>query len=513
MRDVYPSGSWWLALLVTTALLTGSLDAQPPGGPGGQAVLDRAAALLGVDRVRTLELSGRGADFLFGQHYDGDSAWPRFNLPLYRLSIDFGASAVREQRTRTQGQNPPLGGGNQPIPEQRQVWSATRDLAWNGDGDQASPAGRERDGRPALVARQLWILLTPQGFVGAARREHARVEPVVRFGSPRWQVSFPFTGGTLTGWLDDDGHVERIETWLSSPVLGDTQLTATFGRYQDAGGIQFPDRLVHSEGGFPILDVAVTGIIVNPTVTIAAPSQLRGERADRVGSPVLLSPGVWSVPLGPRDRSVVIEFRDYLVVVEAPSDEATSLAAIAAIRAAIPGKPIRYIVNTHPHFDHSGGLRAYAAIGATVLTHRDNVAYFQQTWSNPWSLAPDTLARSGRQPVFEPVVGARTLTDGTRTIVIHHYAGNMHHPGMLLVYLPAERAVIEADSFNPPNVVGEQPNALPNLVQFLDVIDRLRLDVEHVVPVHGRLSTIAEARQAVAQYGDSVLWPSPEGRR
>ena len=219
-----------------------------------------------------------------------------------------------------------------------------------------------------------------------------------------------------------------------------------------------------------------------------------------------LSDGVWNLHLDGRDRAVLVEFRDHLVVVEAHDSEAVSLAAIDLIKRTVPNKPIRYIINTHNHFDHSGGLRTYAAEGATVITHRDNVSFYEQVWANPRTINPDRLSKSGRKAMFEGVVGSRTLSDGSRELVLYHYPGNMHNPGMLMAYLPRERILIEADSFSPSPNPKDVPTAIPNLVHFYQAVERLKLDVQVVAPMHGRLATYDEVRKVMAAYEATQLW-------
>lgn len=502
---------WRLAIALVAA--GGLLPASTVARQAPPAIAEAVRAL-GVEGLRSLEITGRGSDYVFGQAYDGQSPWPRFNVLRYVLALDYATPGLRDERLRTQGQNPPLGGSNQPmVGQQEQVWAFSGAHAWNVNADgRATPAGLERDLRTAVAARQTQWWLTPHGFVKAAqaagdlrvRTETAghRTTTVVAFTTP--------TGVRLEGRLGDDHLVERIETWVATPVLGDVVLEAAFEGYRDVGGVRVPTRIVHRQAEYPLLDIAVTGVKVNTLAPIEVPAAIRAAQPSTpfVSRPETLADGVWSIPLGPRDRSVLVEFRDFLAVVEAPESEAISEIALAAIRTVAPGKPIRYVVNTHTHFDHSGGLRTYAAEGATIVTHRDNVPYYQQVWSNPRAIAPDRLARSGRTPVFEGVVGSRTLTDGTRRLVIHHYAGNMHHPGMLLVVVPHARLLVEADSFNPPNDPAQAPNAIPNLVHFYDAVERLKLDVDRIAPIHGRLTTLAEARRAIDAFGGGQLWPA-----
>jgi len=228
------------------------------------------------------------------------------------------------------------------------------------------------------------------------------------------------------------------------------------------------------------------------------PASIRQPAPAAPGAPEKVSDGVWIFP--GNAKSIAIEFRDHVAVVDAPEHETRSLSVIDGIHKAIPNKPIRYVINTHTHFDHAGGLRTYAAEGATIVTHAANIPYYQQLWSNPRTIAPDRLAKSGRMPQFEGIVGSRTFRDDTREMAVYHYAGNMHNAGMLMVWLPKEHILIEADSFNPAATPADQPAGIPNLVHFLDAVDRLRLDVQQVLPIHGRITTLDEARAGVETF-------------
>jgi len=285
-------------------------------------------------------------------------------------------------------------------------------------------------------------------------------------------------------------------------VLGDALMEATFSDYKEFSGVKFPTRILQREGGYPLLDLTVTDVRVNPSVTIEVPANIRNAPApgSLVGAPEKLAEGVWILPT--YAKSTAIEFRDFMVVVEAAETEAQSIETIDAVKKLAPGKPIRYLINTHSHFDHIGGMRTFAAEGATIITHHANIPYYQSLWANPRTIAPDRLSKSGRTPVFDGIVGNRMISDGSRRLVIYHYPGNMHNPGMLMIHLPKEKILIEADSFSPPAApLTSPPNALANLQHFYDTVQRLQLDVDQVIPVHGRVSTLNEARDILERFG------------
>src|SRR5712664_229319 len=173
-----------------------------------------------------------------------------------------------------------------------------------------------------------------------------------------------------------------------------------------------------------------------------------------------LADGVYYLK-GGGHHSVAIDQRDHIVVVEAPLDEARSLAVIAKVKETIPNKPIRSVINTHAHFDHSGGLRTYVAEGATIVTHEMNKPYYEKAWAAPRTLNPDRMAQANKTATFETFTDKHVLTDGRRVIEVHPIVGNGHNDAFAMVYLPAEKILIEVDAWAPaaPNT---PPPAAPS---------------------------------------------------
>ena len=108
-----------------------------------------------------------------------------------------------------------------------------------------------------------------------------------------------------------------------------------------------------------------------PPPTTPQPARAEGQR---------IADGIWYLRGTPDPNSQLVEFRDYTVIVESSVSEARALANIAEARRLVPGKPVRYHVNTHHHGDHAAGLSGRSSSeGATVITHEMNKRFYEQT--------------------------------------------------------------------------------------------------------------------------------------
>src|ERR1700748_1533157 len=107
---------------------------------------------------------------------------------------------------------------------------------------------------------------------------------------------------------------------------------------------------------------------------------------------------------------------DHLVVIEGPQDDARAVAVITETKKTVPNKPIKYVVNTHHHFDHAGGLGAFAAEGATIVTHDSNKAFLEQSLAAPRTIQPDKLTQMGKKAMVEGMQDKRVLSDATHIV-------------------------------------------------------------------------------------------------
>jgi glyoxylase-like metal-dependent hydrolase (beta-lactamase superfamily II) len=320
----------------------------------------------------------------------------------------------------------------------------------------------------------------------------------------------------VNGTITPDNIVQRVQTWVPSPVAGDLYIENVYTNYKDIGGMKLPmhwhQHQDYDDGG---LDPNVQGgdhafdletlssaqaNVQNATLTVPGEVESATIQPTRIQT-TKLADGVWLIG-GGSHNSLAVELKDQSVVIEAPLDEERSLAVIDEVYRLIPNKPIKFVVNTHHHWDHLGGIRTYVHEGATVVTHEQNLPFYREmlTPARRWTLKPDRFYLNPPEEwsegyIFESVHEKYVLGDETRAIEIHHVPGLAHAAGMLIVYLPKEKIVVEADLYTPPTQ-GEPPAAInASNRTFQRTLQSLKLNVETIVPIHGRSGSMAEFTQ------------------
>jgi glyoxylase-like metal-dependent hydrolase (beta-lactamase superfamily II) len=458
--------------LAVCALVGSNAEAQ-------ETDLQRIADALNVSTTKTFQFTANGTMYSLGQSRSPAAPWPRSFVKSMTRVYDFTAGAMRDEVVRMAAESPTVG------PEQRTVTMVSGEHAWNVAGKETAPRLFEAPER----AHQ--IVISPHGVVRAAFANNAVVTKKTVEGRPMAVISFTDRGKhKVAAYVNDQNAIERVESSYGHPVVGDIKVVTHYGPYRDFAGVKFPAKIIQYQDDKPTLDVTVTAVRANPPVDIQVPDHVRSDPVPVKSEKV--ADGLWYIT-GVSAYSVLIEMKDYLIVVEAPHGERRSMAVMAEVKKLVPNKPIKYLINTHHHFDHSSGVRAYAAEGVTIVTHELNRPYFERAALNSWNLDPDRLAKSKKKPVFQTMGDNMVLTDGTRSVELYQIAGNSHHDGIIMAYLRREKILIEADVFTPPPA-GAEPSKTPNpLAVALEAnVRRLGLDVDRIVPIHGRIVPYSE---------------------
>lgn len=497
----------FFAVAAAAALLAGPIHAEPAAAPAkpaaapaarpvsASAVIAAATKAMGAENVGSIKMWGSGASYNLGQNNNANMAWPRTNLNDYVRAIDFDKGVSKA--TAVTWAVPVTGGAaakadfNQTITPTNQAWG-----------------------------QQLEIWITPWGFLkGAEHSGNAKAVTRNVFGKPykivTWSPPQKSPSGKsyqVIGYIGPTNLVESVHTWVENNVFGDLMVEAEYRDWRNLGGLWFPSTIIQSRGGHPVFDAQILGVAANPAdigkLTSGGggggpppggpPGGASGPASEKLADGVYRIKGAYN--------ALAVEMKDYIVVFEpGPQSEARAQAILAETRKAIPGKPIRYGVISHHHFDHTGGLEAVAAEGITIVTPQVNKAFLTGALGGPRTLAPDALAKSGRKPIIEGFTGdKRVFSDGARTFEIHRIQGLPHADGLVVGWLPKEKILVYADMFNlppPANPVPDPP--VVGTQVFLANLERLGIEPEKILSIHSlnpdRLATMDDIRSSLGR--------------
>jgi glyoxylase-like metal-dependent hydrolase (beta-lactamase superfamily II) len=479
------------------ALILAAAVASAAAAQDAKTAINNASKAMGYDQLKSIEYSGSGVEgTAMGQAQSAAKGWPHFTLKNFTRYIDVNAGTGQQSALRSRPAEPDGqlagGGGLAPTAEAQNTTVIGANALWNAKLD---------------------VALSPPGFLKlAAAASNATVSQRSVNGKKYTVVSFPVEQKapsgvpyTLSGYIDAQNMVARVETKVDDAVVGDMLVEQDYSGYKDFAGVKFPTSIVQTRAGLAWSNLTVTDVKANaPAPAPPAPAGGRGGRGGggappegrggagggRGGAPAAAA--VTSKKLGDgiylitgNYRSVAVEMKDHVVLLEAPQSEMVTTNIIAEVKKAIPIKPIKYVINTHTHSDHSGGLRAAAAEGAIIITHESNKPLYEKWFANTRTLLmPDKLSQSEKKVKFEYIGEKKVLKDSMNTIEIFHMKA-AHSEDMLIVYLPSIKAVFEADAFNPPLPTAAPPQQVNGLEKlFAAKLDELKLDVNTIISVH-----------------------------
>jgi glyoxylase-like metal-dependent hydrolase (beta-lactamase superfamily II) len=517
-----------ILLLASTAMVVpaAAQNAAPnPNQAAAKQLLQAADNAIGASKVKSWTAAATGWMGYPGQQFaQGDL--PHSDLKSFNYTVDYGTKSAKWDYVRVQGNNGPRGGGaGFPVQgEQHFTEFVNGDIAWN-----LNPQGE-----PVRILatdagdRQLRLWLNPVGFIQAGLaasnaavtdryygREN-RTLKVVAFSTKVCDGPQPQCTRRITGEFNKDNMLERTIAWVPDPVLGDKMVEFRWSDYKDVGGgVKMPFHAHAHMGDHPLipgghnwLDLRISDIKANVAdAAQAVPDAVRNAPVpnhSRVVS-TQLAPGVYLLA-GGSHNSVAVEFKDYVTMIEGPLSNQRTNALVAETHKLFPNKPIKYLVNTHNHFDHLGGVRGFVAEGATVITDDKNRNFYQRVVlaPQPRSLQPDRLSQRPFAPTgpgmleLQTFTDKYTITDGNETIELYHVDGLNHSDNMLIAYLPKEKIVVNADLYGPPPAGGNLANVNANAVVYFRNIKRLKLDVAQHVPIHGNPGSNADFERIVA---------------
>jgi glyoxylase-like metal-dependent hydrolase (beta-lactamase superfamily II) len=338
--------------------------------------------------------------------------------------------------------------------------------------------------------QSLELYITPWGFLKGAAANNATASSKRVDGNKytvlSWSPTVKAPSGksyTINGYVNDRNQVERVETWLGENIMGDMQILTTYSGWKDFGGTLAPAKIVQTRGGWPFFEVDVTAAKANPPdLASLAPvpaNRPAGPPGGGAPPPALvvtsekLGDGFWRLTTGAGSYdSLVVEFKDYIMMLEAGQSVARGSAYIVEAKKLVPNKPIRYVMNTHPHSDHTGGLPALVAEGATVITQKNNKVFLERALNTPRTLLDDVLANNPKKARVEAVSEKKVYSDGTRVVEMYHIYPAPHSNGLLVAYFPKEKVLFQGDfSVTPGQPANDHVKALVPALEKLKVVD------------------------------------------
>lgn len=322
------------------------------------------------------------------------------------------------------------------------------------------------------------------------------------------------TGQMLNLFFDANTNLlTKIDSFNTTNVQGDTLNEIYFRGYKSAERTMIPSSRTAYQNKILRYENLYSEVKLNPQVDEKlfelSPNLIKLDVAETKAHVIKMADGVFLIrSLAGGFNLMFVEFKDFVVAIEPVEENVVngiSAESVALIKKTIPNKPIKYVILTHHHGDHSAGVRAFMAEGATVITSKGNVEYVNRVAKAKFTFAPDSYAKNPKPVQVKTVEENKmVISDETQTVEIHQFAPLTHVKEMLFIYLPKQKILYQSDMFNPIDV---DAKAIPeddpwhginpaNTVDLWKTVNKLGLNIEKMAGSHGRIATMQEFVEA-----------------
>ena len=312
----------------------------------------------------------------------------------------------------------------------------------------------------------------------------------------------------------------RVRTLDWDALEGDSVYDAEYSDWRDVSGAKVAFSTAYTLNGMKVANLKLSNVAVDPNLppkTFDIPQAMLSAAAKR--APANATPYQWiirrqfsgfyydsdakytddldslklvdvatnvSQTQGGTHNTLFIATNTYLIAVEAPNDDGQAIQSIDMAKKRYPGKPIRYLVLTHHHVDHVGGMRTYAAEGATIVVGKGDGEYIRKVLVRPETLNPDAPKKAFTPEVVE-VDAKWSANDGGREVDAY-VVENPHVSPMLIVFVPDAKLGIVTDLYVP----GAPPPSNTEVAALVKGVDKWGIKPERFAGGHGSVGPYAD---------------------